>query len=149
MWCCRKRDKDIEENEEKNDKEEKKKTKSEGFLPHWCLYIAWTLCIAASFTSALYTLFYSMMWGREKSNQWFFSMILTFSQDTLINQPAKVLFLSVAYAIFIRKSDEESDVEQGGEDPKKGKKASTEQFFVFNLEQCSFTVCYDCNEPMH
>ena len=74
----------------------------------------------ASFTSALYTLFYSMMWGRDKSNQWFISMILTFTQDTLINQPAKVLFLSMVYAIFIRKSDEETDAEQGVEDPRKG-----------------------------
>ena len=47
-------------------------------------------------------------------------MILTFSQDTLINQPAKVLLLSTAYAIFIRKSDEESDAEQSNEEPRKG-----------------------------
>ena len=119
-WCCRKRKNETKESEEKNEAEAKKKKKAEGFLPHWCLYIAWTLCVGASFTSALYTLFYSMMWGKEKSNQWFFTMILTFSQDTLINQPAKVLLLSTAYAIFIRKSDEESDAEQSNEEPRKG-----------------------------
>ncbi|KAL9983978.1 hypothetical protein ACROYT_G006228 [Oculina patagonica] len=47
--------------------------------------------------------------------------IYIFNQDAIINQPAKVLFLSTAYAIFIRKSDEESDAEQSNEDPRKGK----------------------------
>ena len=68
-----------------------------------------------------------MMWGKEKSNHWFFSMILTFSQDTFINQPTKVLLLSTAYAIFVRKSDEESEGEQSNEDPRKGERL--EQFF--------------------
>ena len=108
-----------------SDKEKKKDKKGQGFLPHWCLYIAWFLCISASITSALFTLFYSMQWGRDKSNQWFVSMVLTFSQDTLINQPAKVLLLSTAYAIFIKKSDEESDLEQSNEDPRKGKNNSS------------------------
>lgn len=115
-WCCGKR------NNEASEGESKKKKKGEGFLPYWCLYIAWTLCIAVSFTSALYTLFYSMMWGKEKSNQWFMSMILTFSQDTLINQPAKVLLLSATYAIFIKKSDEGSDADPSNKDPRKGMK---------------------------
>ncbi|KAL9983984.1 hypothetical protein ACROYT_G006234 [Oculina patagonica] len=119
--CCPKGKIEMREGEEKNEAEAKKKKKAEGFLPNWCLYIAWVLCIGASFTSALYTLFYSMMWGTEKSNQWFFSMMLSFSQDILINQPAKVLFLSTAYAIFIRKSDEESDAEHSNEDPRKGR----------------------------
>lgn len=51
-------------------------------------------------------------------------MILTFSQDTFINQPAKVLLLSTAYAIFVRKSDEESEAEQSNEDPRKGERLS-------------------------
>ena len=118
-WLCRKRENECESKQDDKDQSKKKK-KGEGFLPYWFLYIAWTLCILASFASALYTLFYSMMWGKEKSNQWFISMIFTFSQDTLINQPIKVLFLSVAYAVFIRKSDEESEAVQGTEDPKKG-----------------------------
>ena len=109
--------------DEKNEVGEKKKRKkAEGFLPYWCLYIAWFLCIGGSFASALFTLFYSMMWGKEKSNHWFFSMILTFSQDTFINQPAKVLLLSTAYAIFVRKSDEETEAEQRNEDPRKGER---------------------------
>ena len=120
-WCFRKPKKETNESDEKNEAEEKKKKKkAEGFLPYWCLYIAWFLCITASFASALFTLFYSMMWGKEKSNQWFFSMILTFSQDTFLNQPAKVVLLSTAYALFIRKSDEESETEQSNEDPRKG-----------------------------
>lgn len=124
-WCSRKRKKETKDSEEKNETEEKKKKKkAEGFLPHWCLYIAWVLCIAASLASALFTLFYSMIWGKEKSNQWLFSMILTFSQDTFINQPAKVLLLSTAYAIFVRKSDEESEAEQSNEDPRKGERLS-------------------------
>ena len=63
-----------------------------------------------------------MMWGKEKSNHWFFSMILAFSQDTFINQPAKVLLLSTVYAIFVRKSDEESEAEQSNGDPRKGER---------------------------
>ena len=108
-----------------SDEEKKKEKKGKGFLPHWCLYIAWFLCISVSITSALFTLFYSMQWGKDKSNQWFVSMVLTFSQDTLINQPAKVLLLSTAYAIFIKKSDEESDLEQSNEDPRKGNRKNS------------------------
>lgn len=105
----------------KENTEKRKKKKDEGFLPHWCIYIAWTLCMVSSITSAVYTLFYSMVWGKEKSNQWIVSMIFMFSQDTLINQPAKVILLSAGYAIFIRKSDEESEATQTTEDPRKGK----------------------------
>lgn len=117
-WSCLKQRKDTKENEKNEVEEKKKKKRAEGFLPYWCLYIAWFLCIAASFASALFTLFYSMMWGKEKSNHWLFSMILTFGQDTFINQPAKVLLLSTAYAIFVRKSDEEMEAEQNNEDPR-------------------------------
>ena len=115
--CWRKRKNDASD--------QNKKKKNKGFLPHWCLYIAWPLCILASITSALFTLFYSMQWGKEKSNQWFVSMVLTFSQDTFINQPAKVLLLSTFYAIFVKKSDEESDLEQSNEDPRKGNECAT------------------------
>jgi len=39
-------------------------------LPHWCVYIAWTLVALSMIVSAFFTILYSFEWGREKSTAW-------------------------------------------------------------------------------
>ncbi|XP_031571405.1 polycystic kidney disease protein 1-like 2 isoform X3 [Actinia tenebrosa] len=81
--------------------------KKKSGLPHFVVYIAWTLVILASLSSAAFTLFYSMMWGREISNQWLTSILVSFSQDVIFIQPIKVLIVAILLSFIIRKAPEE------------------------------------------
>ncbi|EDO43195.1 predicted protein, partial [Nematostella vectensis] len=71
-------------------------------LPHWLLYIAWTLCISMILVSATITLFYSMMWGKDISNQWLSSMLVSFFQDAFVTQPIKVCAIAVFVAAVLK-----------------------------------------------
>ena len=76
------------------------KTKAKGpyVLPHFCVYFAWFLCICTAVTSALFTVFYSLMWGGEKSAHWLTSVVLSLSGDVIISQPIKIILVSVIIA---------------------------------------------------
>ena len=83
--------------------------RSEGpCFPYWCVYVGWVLCILTTLLSAVFTLFYSMMWGREQSNIWLTTMAISFVHDTLISQPFKVLILSLIFAIYSKSPDEDN-----------------------------------------
>ena len=81
-------------------------------FPYWCVYLGWTLCILTTLTAAVFTLFYSMMWGKEQSNIWLTTMFISFFQDTLISQPLKVLILSLLFAILGTSPNGEDDLEE-------------------------------------
>ena len=81
-------------------------------FPHWCIYVGWTLCILMTLTSAAFTLFYSMMWGKEQSNVWLTTMAISFVQDTLISQPLKVLIVSLVSAIAVASPSGQDDLEE-------------------------------------
>lgn len=81
-------------------------------FPYWCVYVGWTLCILTTLTAAAFTLFYSMMWGKEQSNLWLTTMFISFVQDTLISQPLKVLIVSVIFAIVCTSPDGEDNLEE-------------------------------------
>lgn len=102
-------DKDTQTNAS-NAKDENKKKKSG--LPHFFVYVAWFLAISASLTSAAFTFFYSMMWGREKSNQWLTSILVSFSQDIIFIQPIKVLIVATLLAFIIKKAPEDQSEKQ-------------------------------------
>ena len=78
-------------------------------LPYWTMYVGYVLCFVSSVTSALFTLFYSMMWGKEKSNLWLSTMMVAFIQDTFISQPIKMLFIALFFALVIKKPTEEDE----------------------------------------
>ncbi|EDO32324.1 predicted protein, partial [Nematostella vectensis] len=71
-------------------------------LPYWFLYVAWALCVTMILTSAAITLFYSMMWGKEISNQWLASTLVSFFQDAFLTQPIKVVALAVFVAAILK-----------------------------------------------
>ena len=81
-------------------------------FPHWCVYVAWCLCVLTTLSSAVFTLFYSMMWGREQSNLWLTTMFISFVQDTLISQPLKVLIVSLIFAIVTVSPNDEDNLEE-------------------------------------
>ena len=85
-------------------KMKKKKKKS---FPWWTVFIGWTLVIAAIFCSAFFVFSYSMQWGKEKSNSWLISMLLSVFQSVMIIQPLKVFMLAAIVAIILKKPDVE------------------------------------------
>ena len=76
-------------------------------LPHWFNYIAYTLALLTSLTGATFTMFYSMIWGKEKSNKWITSVIVSLVQDIFFLQPLKVVLVASILAILFRKPPEE------------------------------------------
>ena len=80
-------------------------------LPHVFLYFAWALCLVTSLTAGAFTVFYSMAWGTEKSNEWLMSILVSISQDLLFIQPFKVLIIASLLASFIRKAPETESIQ--------------------------------------
>ena len=77
--------------------------KASGCLPGFFVYIGWAICLLTSLTAAAFTVFYSLMWGAEVSNQWFSSIAISFFQDVLITQPIKVVALAALLSLIIKK----------------------------------------------
>ena len=80
-------------------------TKKDLVLPHFCVYIAWFLSFVTVSVSAIFTFFFSLQWGKEISNQWLSSMLVSFTEDLLVLQPIKIVLIIVLTACFFRKND--------------------------------------------
>ncbi|XP_066283602.1 polycystin-1-like protein 2 [Branchiostoma lanceolatum] len=59
-------------------------------LPHWCKYMAWVLVVLSAVGSAIFTVLYSLEWGKDKSERWLSAYFTTFLVDISLLQPAKV-----------------------------------------------------------
>ncbi|XP_048575351.1 uncharacterized protein LOC5511746 isoform X2 [Nematostella vectensis] len=108
---------------EKNPSEEMKeapKTKKEG-IPHWCVYIAYSLALLSSLAASVVIMAYGFTFGPEKSAQWLLSMSISFFQDVLVSQPIKVFLLASIFALLIKdpnkaESDPLTDVKDLSQD---------------------------------
>ena len=81
-----------------------------GCLPHFFVYVGWILCILTSLAAATFTVFYSMMWGAETSNQWLTSIMVSFFQDVIVTQPIKVVVIASMLSLLIKKPPEQESV---------------------------------------
>ena len=81
-------------------------------LPYFCVYIAWFLCFVTIMTAATFTLFYSLMWGKEVAEQWLASILISNGQDVFVMQPTKVM-LAVLLVSFLLSRNKEDDGEEG------------------------------------
>ena len=72
-------------------------------LPYWFIYIAYSICFLTTLTAATFTLFYSMAWGKEISNQWLSSMLISFFQDAFVTQPLKIFSAAVIISLILKK----------------------------------------------
>ena len=90
--------------------ETEEKEKLPGCLPHFFVYIGWTLCIVTSMTAAAFIVFYSMMWGKETSNHWLTSIMVSFVQDVFVSQPVRVILLASLLSVILRKPPEREKV---------------------------------------
>ena len=83
-------------------------------LPHSCVYIGWFLCFVTTLTAATFTLFYSLVWGKEVAEQWLASILISSSQDIFVVQPTKVMLAVIIVSLLMtrnRDSNEDSDTE--------------------------------------
>ena len=79
--------------------------KKDVVLPYYCVYIAWFLSFATVSVSAMFTFFFSLQWGKEISNQWLSSMLVSFTEDLFVLQPIKIVLIIVLTTCFFRKND--------------------------------------------
>lgn len=87
-----------------NDVAEKKNKKASGpRLPYCFIYIAYALCFLIVMTAATFTLFYSMAWGKEISNKWLSSMLISFFQDAFVTQPLKIFLAAFFISSVLKK----------------------------------------------
>ena len=80
-------------------------TKKDFMLPHYCVYISWFLSFVTVSVSATFTFFFSLQWGKEISNQWLSSMMVSFTEDLFVLQPIKIVLIIVLTACLFRKND--------------------------------------------
>ena len=85
-----------EEEEDDDNKKEEKKKKKKKTLPHFFVYISYVLVFVTCTVSATFTVFYGLTFGKEKSEGWLTSMMISFWQDVLISQPLKVSYSCLA-----------------------------------------------------
>ena len=78
-------------------------------LPHFCVYIGWFLCFVTTLTAATFTLFYSLVWGKEIAEQWLASILISSGQDIFVVQPTKVMLAVVIVSLLLTSSRDASE----------------------------------------
>ncbi|CAH1251049.1 PKD1L3 [Branchiostoma lanceolatum] len=64
-------------------------------LPHWCKYVAWVLVVLSAVGSAIFTVLYSLEWGKDKSEGWLSAYFMSFLLDIFLLQQAKMSLANV------------------------------------------------------
>ena len=80
-------------------------------LPRCFVFIAWIVCLLVTLASSAFTVFYSLSWGADISNQWLTSIIVSLVEDVVFFQPVKVIFLTAILSLIIRTSPEKEYVQ--------------------------------------
>ena len=83
---------------------------TQGFLPPFFIVIGWLICLTASITSGVITIFYSIQWGAELSNQWLLSVGVSVIQDILIIEPIIIIASTFITTLVNRKPTESKDI---------------------------------------
>lgn len=84
-------------------------------LPHFCIYVAWFVCIVGSPLASVFTILYSLQWGREKSERWLSSIFLSTTEDIFVSQPLKIVVLAVILALRCKsKGNRAGDLAENG-----------------------------------
>ena len=74
-------------------------------LPHVFEYVGWFLCLTTNLTAASFTIFYTLLWGKEVSEQWLASTLISFSQDILVVQPTKAMMAVILIALLLSRNE--------------------------------------------
>lgn len=79
-------------------------------LPHFCVYIAWFVCVVGSLLASFFSILYSLQWRGEKSVRWLSSVFFSMTGDVFVSQPVKIVVISVLLALrCTRKRNQENE----------------------------------------
>ncbi|KAK3787395.1 hypothetical protein RRG08_032352, partial [Elysia crispata] len=67
-------------------------------------HVAWMLVAATVLTCSFFVMLYSMQWGKDVSEEWLSSFVLSFLQSLCVVDPFKVLIFSFLASLFLRKA---------------------------------------------
>ncbi|XP_078344032.1 polycystin family receptor for egg jelly-like [Oculina patagonica] len=81
-------------------------------LPHCFVYLAWILCFLSSVASATFIIFYSLQWGKDISEQWLISIVMSMFMDIFVSEPIKIVVVAFLVSQFCK-----SDFEETAETP--------------------------------
>ena len=91
---------------------EQKKSNKKFLFPYWCIYIAYVLVAVSSLTCGLFCILYGFSFGKEKSEKWITSMLVSFFQSVVVIQPFKVLLIAAFFALIIKDPNKEEEQEE-------------------------------------
>lgn len=84
-------------------------------LPHFCIYIAWTIAVLSIAVPAFFVILYSLDWGKTKSLEWMSSLVLSFAQSVVFVQPLKIVVMAAAISLLFKTFDELDDEKENKE----------------------------------
>lgn len=76
-------------------------------LPHGFIYIGWILCFLSSLVSATFIIFYSLQWGKDTSEQWLISIIMSIFVDIFVSEPVKIVVVALLLSQICKSDFEE------------------------------------------
>ena len=79
-------------------------------LPHHFIYIAWFFSFVTVAVASTFTFFFSLQWGKDISNQWLSSMLISFTGDLFVLQPFKIVLILVITACLFGDKVESKEV---------------------------------------
>lgn len=65
------------------------------------------VCFISSVVPAFFIILYSMEWGRDRSNEWLASIVLSLVQSILVIDPIKVLIITAIITCILRKPEDD------------------------------------------
>ena len=79
-----------------------KASKGRRTLPHYLVYVAWTLIFLSVVASGFFTILYAISWGSAKSTAWLLAFLLSFIESIVLIQPIKVFkFILIQLKIIL------------------------------------------------
>ena len=76
-------------------------------LPYCFVYLAWLLCFLSSAVSATFIFFYSLQWGKEISEQWLVSIVMSTVMDIFVSEPVKIVVVTFLISYFCKSDFDE------------------------------------------
>ena len=71
-------------------------------LPHCFVYLAWLLCFLSTAASATFIIFYSLEWGKDISEQWLISIVISTFMDIFVSEPVKIVVVALVVSYFCK-----------------------------------------------
>ena len=76
-------------------------------LPHSLVYLAWVLCFLSTALSATFIIFYSLQWGKDISEQWLISIVMSTFVDIFVFEPVKIVVVAFLFSYFCKSDFDE------------------------------------------